>query len=94
MIIKVHSTGNNDSWRYYDNAKEVQFVTYDSTDESFITQGVAGHVIEESFVKEDAVTNDMTFISFLDSDGVPRHIFTNTETYLMTDAGKTIERIA
>jgi len=104
MIIKVHATkkavyNNNqepeyfttDSWRYYDNAKEVQYSS--GTMGDFMQGGIATSVIEEHFI--DATPGDsITLISFVDGQDVPRHIYTNTETYLMTDAGKTIERIS
>lgn len=105
MIIKVHATDKieqtpegfpnqarkTDSWRYYDNCKEVQFCT--TTMEEFNTTATSINCVEEMFLNED-VSPAFTFISFIDGQDTPRHIYTNTETYLMTDAGKTIERIS
>jgi len=92
MLIKVHSTGDMDSWRYYDNAREVQFIT--GLLEELDTGAVSLDVIEERFINEGNVSPNVTLITFLDGQDTPRHIYTNTQAYLMTDAGKTIERIS
>jgi len=87
MIVKVKAPGQNESWRFYDSAREVQTAT---GPKSLFNGEVPDDVTEDWF--DDGENDEYSCITFFDNTG-PRHVITNTRAYLMTDDGKTIERI-
>ena len=103
MIIKVQQ-GAHDSWRFYDNARNVQSAmvtranvpTLDGIpeyDQCGITIELNDRIEENACVPQPAGPETIMLVSFINHDGVPCNLYVNTETYLLNDNGKTIERL-
>lgn len=98
MIVKVRGTGGQESWRYYDEAVEVQSVVAPRDTEEKITQDqfLAADRNEfffaETLVSGGKAESQMVCVSFV-SRGEFFHVYANTPVYLLNDDGKTIDRL-
>jgi hypothetical protein len=100
MIIKTR--GEAESWRFYDNAREVHYsfchqadvpkVEILTNEENCGVSFDADGVLYENMLDAKAQDSGCLRITFLD-DQNPRELYVNRETYLLNDAGKTIERL-
>lgn len=91
MILKVKAAKNMEAWHFYDNISEVH--CYTDTRAKVSAGEVAEDTLEEWFEETDRPVDEYVVVSFLDHENRPRHVYTNISAYLMTDEGKTIERI-
>lgn len=103
MIIKT--AGEEGSWRFYDNAREVQhsWVTEDQAlrvdglsaeDNAGVSVEVDGVVMENNLdISVPVPTRMYLCLSFYDHLDRPRQLYLNRETYLLNDSGKTIEKL-
>ena len=90
MILKVKASKQLEAWHYYDNISEVH--SYTDTRVKVSSGEVSEDTVEEWFEDTSAI-DEYAIISFLDHEDRPRHVYTNIAAYLMTDTGKTIERL-
>ena len=100
MIIKTK--GGESSWRFYDNARAVHYscchqsdvpnVEVLSAEDNCGVSFNADGVLYENMLDPRTLDSACLRISFLD-DSNPRELYVNRETYLLNDAGKTIERL-
>lgn len=107
MIIKIQAGGNSGGWFYYDNAEEVFFADKEDIKSCFeqelgedapyniiASRDDNPNMIAASFFKNDKFEGASGCnISFRRKDKM-FDFYIDTEAYLMTDAGKTIERIS
>lgn len=104
MIIKT--AGQEGSWRFYDNAREVQsagckwsdvFQVEGMTDKECcgVSAEVDGTRFENNLDYDQPMTSDAgcLMVSFINHEGMPHNLYVNRETYLLNDSGKTIERL-
>jgi hypothetical protein len=108
MIIKIKTPGEN-NWRFYDKAQSVQTseIPYSEVpkmaDSGFSDQfgnygfDNGGGLWEEILMRPDIPQADkVLLVSFTlgdISEGRAMNLYTNAESYILNDSGKTIERI-
>jgi hypothetical protein len=102
MIVKMMRSREDEYWKFYEGTS-VGFSRRPASgwlDENGQLVLIGGENIEEEWLPKHDPMNPQTsnepvvcLVSFVDSDGTSRNIYTDMPVYLMNDNGRTIESI-